>query len=307
MSRLEELIKKHPVRKSEQSKAAFRAEIIEDMRSAGYDAKEELCGGKHKNIVIGDPSSAELVLTAHYDTPAASLFPNIMIPKSRWLFYLYQFVPIIFLLAVSLLAGYIVGGLIFNIYEVFLVSFLVVYYTVFFLMFRTFENKNNYNDNTSGIAAVLSAADLLAGFEEKKVAFILFDNEEKGKKGSKAYFADHKNEMENKLVLNLDCVGNGDHIVFIAKPEAMGLPLYEKLKASFEGNGEFTVHNFSSKEADANSDHKSFPCGVGCMACNKSKRGIFFAGRIHTSRDVVANDKNIEFIANGILNFAKNI
>ena len=303
MSRLTDLIKNHPIRKSEAQKAAFRKDIIADMEARGYDARVETSGGKHENVVLGDPTSAEVVFTAHYDTPATSIFPNIMIPRARLLFYLYQFVPVIVLLAVSLGIGYLLGEVWLRSNEMFLITFLVFYYAGYFLMFRTFANKNNYNDNTSGVATVLSIADTLDRGAKKKVAFILFDNEEKGKKGSKAYFADHKDEMAERFLINLDCVGNGDNIVFIAKQKAAELLLYNAFKEAFASEGGYTVHFFSAKEADANSDHKSFPAGVGCMACNRSKLGVLYAGRIHTPRDTVAKDENIEFLTAGAVNF----
>ena len=307
MSRLEDLIQNHPTRRSEAQKAAFREDIIADLSTRGYAASVEVNGGKHKNVVVGDPTGAEVVLTAHYDTPAASLFPNIMIPRARVLFYLYQFLPVILLLVVSLGLSYLFGMVLLEKYEAYLIGFLILYYGGYFLMFRTFENKNNYNDNTSGVAAVLSVADALGEADKDKVAFILFDNEERGKKGSKAYFADHKDGMQDRVVINLDCVGNGDHIVFISKPQVQEKPIYKSLQASFESADGFTVHFYSSKEADANSDHKSFPLGVGCMACGRSKHGVLFAGRIHTARDVVAKDENIEFLTRGMLKFVSTV
>ena len=307
MSRLNDLIHNHPVRRSEGQKAAFRESIVSDLSARGYDAKAEKSGGKHENVVIGDPMSAEAVFTAHYDTPATSIFPNVMIPRARLLFYLYQFLPIIVLLALSLGIGYLVGEVLLHSYEAFIISFLVLYYGGYFLMFRTFENKNNYNDNTSGVAAVLSIADALDTSMRGKVAFILFDNEEKGKKGSKAYFADHKTDMEKRIVINLDCVGNGDNIVFIAKPDAQKSDVYTKLTESFSSEDGYSVHFFSSKQADANSDHKSFPAGIGCMACSRSRLGVLYAGRIHTKRDVVANEANIDFITAGAVKFINSL
>ncbi len=306
MSRLIELIQSHPIRKSDAEKAAFRDWVVADMTARGCDARVEE-NSKHKNVVIGDPTSADVVFTAHYDTPATSLFPNIMIPRHRTLFYLYQFVPVIVLLAISLGLGYLVGEVILGSYEAYLVSFLALYYGGYFLMFRTFSNKNNYNDNTSGVAAVLSIADALDESAKSKVAFILFDNEEKGKKGSKAYFADHKDAMAERLVINLDCVGNGDNMVFISKKKALESPLYTSLCEAFASDGGYTTHFFTYKEADANSDHKSFPAGVGCVACNRSKHGILLAGRIHTNRDVVAKDENIEFLTRGVIKFVSTI
>ena len=300
MSILKDIIKDHPIRRSESQKDSFRSAAISFSEKLGFSAKVETLK-ESKNVIIGDPESAEVIITAHYDTPAASLFPNVMIPRNRVLFYLYQFTPIFALLFASLGLSYFMGYVLLKSYETFMIGFLVLYYGGFFLMSRVFENKNNYNDNTSGIATVLSVAQSLDENSRKKIAFILFDNEEKGKLGSKAYFSAHKDYMTDKPVLNLDCVGNGENVIFIAKVPAQKTPLWSALSSLPKCRGRYTLHLFTQKEADANSDHKSFPVGIGCMTALRSKRGVLYAGRIHTHRDVVAKEENIDFLTNLII------
>ena len=45
--------------------------------------------GKSRNVVMDLPGESEetIVFTAHYDTPAASIFPNIMMPRNKPLFF----------------------------------------------------------------------------------------------------------------------------------------------------------------------------------------------------------------------------
>ena len=174
-------------------------------------------------------------------------------------------------------------------------------------MMRAFSNKNNYNDNTSGVATVLTIIDNLSPEALKNVAFILFDNEEKGKKGSMAYFKDHTAEMNEKFLLNFDCVGNGDNIIFIAQKGAMDSAEYSVLKKSFTDEMNFTTDFCTYKDGDSNSDHKSFPWGVACIACKKSKKGILYTPNIHTPKDVVVDNGNVDFLTKNILNFVKNI
>lgn len=308
MTRLDFLNQYYPIRKSEDDKHIFRRYILEDMKKKGIDCHvEETNDGKNKNIVIGNPASAKAVFSAHYDTPAQSLFPNIMLPKDRALFYAYQFVPVIFLLIISLALSYYFGIVLLNNTALYSVSFLVLYYGGFFLMMRAFSNKNNYNDNTSGVATVLTIIDNLSPEALKNVAFILFDNEEKGKKGSMAYFKDHTAEMNEKFLLNFDCVGNGDNIIFIAQKGAMDSAEYSVLKKSFTDEINFTTDFCTYKDGDSNSDHKSFPWGVACIACKKSKKGILYTPNIHTPKDVVVDNGNVDFLTKNILNFVKNI
>ena len=308
MSILDFLNQNYPVRRTEQEKDAFRAEILRRMAEKGIDARVETTGdGKNKNVVIGDVTSAQVVCTAHYDTPAAALFPNIMIPRNSLLFYLYQFAPILLLLAIALAGGFLAAVSLPDqtcFMQVFLLVYLVIYYGLYILLYRTFKNPSNYNDNTSGVAAVLALIDKLSGEQLEKVAFILFDNEEKGKKGSKAYNKDHKDMMRERLVVNFDCVGNGENIVFVAMEGAEKHQSYSALQESFASGGGFHTYFYPIKGSQSNSDYKNFPCGVGCMACRRSKGGVLYTPYIHTPKDMVSNYGNIEFIADAMNRFA---
>lgn len=299
---LQALIKNYPIRKSNEQKERFRNFAIGYAKERGLDAKVERLGD-HKNVVVGNPDVAKVVLTAHYDTPNASLFPNIMIPRNKVLFFAYQFLPITLMLVFSLVLSAIIGFILFNSREVYMISFIVLYFGSFFLLFRVFVNKNNYNDNTSGVAVLFSIMNKLPESSRNDVAFILFDNEEKGKLGSKAYFKEHKEMIENKLLVNFDCVGNGKDIVFIAKPNAEKSEIYTHLLTNFVEKDGFLLHFYPMKGSESNSDYKNFPMGVGCMACKKTKKGLLYTPYIHTKKDVVCDEKNVEFIANGIIRF----
>ena len=298
MRYLDSLIQEHPIRRSEEQKDAFRKYVITETAKHGMDARVETTkDGKNNNLVIGDPKRAEVIFGAHYDTPASSLFPNLMIPRNKPLFFLYQFLPITLLLALSLGLSYLFGMVWLKNDAAYMLSFLVLYYCGYFLGFRTFQNKNNSNDNTSGVATVLEIMARLPKESYGRVAFLLFDNEEKGKKGSKAYVLDHKEEMQSKLLINFDCVGNGNHVVFIAKEGAKALPAYQAFAQGEHEKDGFCVSFYGMKGSESNSDYKNFPCGVGCMACKTTKRGLLYTPYIHTNKDRVADPKNIEFLA----------
>lgn len=310
MSRLESLLQLHPVRRTDKEKEAFREYVKTQFAEKEIEVKTETTGdGKNRNLVIGDPLTAKVVCTAHYDTPAASLFPNLMIPRNKPLFLLYQFVPITLMLALAIGGGYLIASAVIperssqEYMALFLCLYLLIYYVLFFLMYRAFKNPNNYNDNTSGVAAVLALVDELTEEQRKNVAFILFDNEEKGKKGSKAYYKDHKEAMEKKFLINFDCVGNGEHIIFIAMKEAEKCESYQKLRDSFTAGNGYQTYFFPMKGSESNSDYKNFPCGIGCMASRQTKGGLFYTPYIHTPRDTVAKEENIRFIADGMGRF----
>ena len=304
MTYLDYINANYPIRNTNEQKYAFRRYVVECIKEKGSVVEvEETKDGKNKNIVIGNPSTAKVILTAHYDTPWASWFPNIMIPKNLIVFYAYQFLPVILMLSISLALAYLIGFVIMNDRNAYILSFLILYYGLFFLSFRGFKNKNNHNDNTSGVATVLEIMSQIGVKEKENVAVILFDNEEKGKKGSAAYYKDHKEIMDDKFLINFDCVGNGNNIIFIAQPKAVDSKEYSLLKSAFDLSDDFNLDFSTHKEGNSNSDHKNFPKGVACVACKKAKLGLLYTPRIHTSADVIANNVNIDFIAKNISSF----
>lgn len=301
MNYLNFLNEKFPIRRKVEEKKNFRDFILEESKGLELEGRVETTSdGKNDNVIIGDPKSTKIVLTAHYDTPATSLFPNIMIPRNIPLFFAYQMLPVIVLLAIALSVSYLIGIVWLGNERAYMLTFLALYYGLFILMFRGFSNPKNYNDNTSGVATLM---ELMQSTKGEDVAFIFFDNEEKGKKGSKAYFNDHKTDMNKKLLINFDCVGNGETIVFIAKEEAEKTDEYKALMNSFAQNGEYTTEFYPMRGSESNSDYKNFPMGIGCMACKKTKRGVLYTPFIHTPKDTVAKNENIEYITDGIVRF----
>ena len=69
-----------PIRKSKKQKQAFRDAVQSYLKTIGYDSAIEQGRLGAKNIVIGNPETAKFLITAHYDTPAAMPFPNLITP-----------------------------------------------------------------------------------------------------------------------------------------------------------------------------------------------------------------------------------
>ena len=55
------------VRKSRKQKEAFRSWLCGELEAAGYAPKVEK-GFAAQNVVVGDPESAKVIFSAHYDT-----------------------------------------------------------------------------------------------------------------------------------------------------------------------------------------------------------------------------------------------
>lgn len=294
MNRLTNEIKKnHIIRHTASQKKNFREFIISELKKDGISAEIQsgrATGIPVHNIIIGNYDSAEYLITAHYDTPNTSLFPIVMFADSFLLSLLSQlatFVPLIFL---SVIAGRFFSP----------AASLVALYGGIFLGMFAFTNKNNFNDNTSGVLSVLEIMYTLSEEERKKCAFILFDNEEKGLLGSMYLYKNLKNK--HVTVLNLDCVGDGDEIRIFYKKNAQSDA--EGVSGCFEQTSEKTaiLAKRSFKNILYMSDDNHFPKGICFAAFRRSPFGKYIS-RIHTNRDTVCDEENISLIANAITSF----
>lgn len=297
---LNEINQKFPTRRDKSEKDAFFEYVKQELSE--YSVKKETLED-NDNIIIGDLQSAPVIFTAHYDTPATSIFPNIMMPRNKILSMVYHVGCPLLLALLALAIAFGINSLIGKQLPVAVGIYLVLYYSFWYFGTRCFKNKNNKNDNTSGVATLLTLAKQVSG----KCAFILFDNEEKGLKGSKA-IAKAKSELfKNKLVVNFDCVGNGNEFVFIAKEGALKSQTYDLLIKTFEKTPVFNLNYFPYKGSSSNSDYKNFDLGVGVMACKKGKACKYVTSKIHTNKDVVANSENVYYLANESAKFVNKL
>ncbi len=298
----------YPVRNSGEQKQAFRAYALEEAKRLGFSHAAVENNQEHQNLVFGDPQTAGVIFTAHYDTPRRSLLPNLMLVTNRFLYWAYQIGTALIILPPAIGAAIGVAKILhldWNTLPARLLMvgvYLAVFYALFFLVLRGPANRRNRNDNTSGTACVMEL--MRRTGETERAAFILFDNEEKGKKGSKAFAKASPYIRENTLVINLDCVGNGDTFVFSPSVEAENDPLYGQMQSAAREAG-LNARFFSAGKAQMNSDHKSFVRGVGVCACLYRPRIGYYTGRIHTVRDTVAEPGNIQQLSDALERFIK--
>lgn len=301
MSLIEMLNEKFSIRRSEEQKSAFRTWMVEQAQSMGYQAQVE-CIKKHNNVVIGDPETAQAIFVAHYDTPAGFFMPNLMTPRNKWVFWLRQFWMVLVLILISAAFGVPTGVLTESERIGYFVAY-AVYMGMLCWMIGGPANKHNVNDNTSGVAAILETMARIPAEQRSKVAFILFDNEEKGLQGSKAYAKAHPAVKENGFVVNLDCVGDGDHVLLISSRKAREAAPYAALTAGMEAQSGRELHLFPMENSVGNSDHKSFKTSSVIYACRAGKRIGYYCDKIHTSKDTVCEQVNLDFIAGGLSDF----
>jgi hypothetical protein len=103
--------------------------------------------------------------------------------------------------------------------------------------------------------------------QRDKVCFVLFDLEEAGLIGSASYRKTHKKRSDDQLILNLDCVGDGNEIIMFPtkklKTDTAKMELLRRITGSW-GNKSIALREKGF--AYYPSDQKQFPYGVGIAA-----------------------------------------
>ena len=299
-----EIFEKYQVRKTKKQKTAFIEYVKQTAERYGYECKVEKGALGVRNIIIGNPDTAKVLYTAHYDTCARLPFPNFITPKNFFNYLLYQFliVGIIFalLFAIGFLSGFALAFLPIAQDVVYgILSFLpLVSVLLCYLLVAGPANKNTANDNTSGVTTVLDSMQALPEDQRGKAAFVLFDLEEVGLIGSSSFASKHKNVKKNALVLNFDCVSDGETVLFALK-KTTG-KYRELLENAFISTSDVVVD--IAQSAFYPSDNAAFRGGIGVAALKKSKRfGILYMDRIHTKKDVIYREENIDFLVNGVI------
>ena len=301
------ILEQFEVRKSARQKEAFRAYLCSLLRENGYtpEVTREKGIGKSRNIVIGDPETAKLIFSAHYDTCAVLPIPNFITPRNLLWYGLYQLVLAVIMLALCIAAEFAVLALWPD--APLAAALGAVYLMLAFCLWWMLDgraNRHTANDNTSGTVALTEI--LLALPEELRsdVCCIYFDNEEKGLLGSKALAKRCTAAQKNTLVINFDCVSDGDSLQFFPakalKKDAAALALLEKC---FTASGDKTsevVRSFGFYP----SDQARFVRGVGVCALKRSKIFGWYMDRIHTGRDRMFDERNIDLLREGAVRFA---
>ena len=184
------LLGPHEVRRTKKQKTAFLTWVTGYAEDLGVRVTVEESGKaiRSRNIVFGDVDKARTIITAHYDTCTWMPTGAFTTPGCWPLLLLTELVQMILLLPILL------------------------------IMFFGVSNPHTANDNTSGVLLVLL---LMARLKDKPgVAFVLFDNEETGLWGSQAFIKAHP-QAAGRFLVNLDCVGDGDTLLYTGMPRGL--------------------------------------------------------------------------------------
>lgn len=292
------------MRKSVKEKRTFRAWLTEELQAAGWQVTEEGSRTAGHNVIVGDPDKAKVLYTAHYDTQAVLPFPNLITPRSLGGFLAFQCAICLGMMLVAV-AAMLFTVLVLNApAEVGMaVVWLLCVFFVWWLYFGK-ANRHTVNDNTSGVLTLIEVALTLPPEERDKVCLIFFDNEERGMLGSSDFASKHKRVKKETLVLNFDCVSDGDSLQFFPtkrlRREEETLCAVERAFLPVAGKSVEVYRGWSIYPSDNASFRRA--CGV----CALKQRGrLYYLDRIHTPKDTVLMEENIELLRLGCLRFAE--
>ena len=290
-----DVLRQFPVRKTGKQKAAFRVALQSYAQRMGYSYREEKGHFGSRNLILGNPESASYLITAHYDTCAALPFPNLITPCNLFLFCLWQVALSAAIILLAVIAGTAAGMLTQDHPLGFWIGYLC-FWMILVMIYVGPANRNNANDNTSGVVTVLEIARTLPENQRKKVCFVLFDLEEAGLIGSSCYRKKHTQEISRQLVLNFDCVGDGDCLMMFPtgrlKKDKNRMAVLETMVGKF---GKKTLSIRKRGFSVYPSDQMCFPYGVGICALRKGRFGLYLS-RIHTRRDTVLENTNVNIL-----------
>ena len=303
---------KHEIRKNRKQKSAFIDYVKSVSAAEGYTCKTEKGYFGARNIVVGDPDTAKVIYTAHYDTCARLPFPNFITPKCIWIYLLYQIVITVAMLGVPAVIVTVLYSLLQRWDPVLLYNLTVDYNApmllweilvvlAMFLLVAGPANKHTANDNTSGVTTLLDIMTTLPIEARSEVAFVFFDLEEMGLFGSAGFASKHRKVRGNTLLINFDCVSDGDTILFALRGGATRYA--ETIKTAFPSTETYAVE-VVSKGVFYPSDQANFARGVG-VAALKGKGKFLYMDRIHTKRDTVYAEENITYLAEGAVRLAE--
>ena len=302
-----DVLAKYEIRKTRKQKDAFIAAVTDYTQRVGYTVRVEKGSLGTRNVVIGDAQRAKYLVTAHYDTCAWMPLPNFITPTNFFLYLMYQVVltAAIFFVAIGIGVGM---GLLVGEPAVAGIASFVMLYVILALIMVGPANPHTANDNTSGVVTVLEIMTSMPENLRDRVAFVLFDLEEAGLVGSSSYRAKHKSKTQEQIILNLDCVGDGDELVLFPtaklKKDAGQMVKLSKLCGRMGAKGlQLKKKGFAFYP----SDQAAFPLGVGIAAFHKAKGIGLWLGRIHTSRDTVLDMTNVNILRAAIISLIGNL
>lgn len=294
-------------RKTKAQKSNFTSFLISELEKNEIYAKIDESGSiiKSRNIVIGDISKANVIFTAHYDTAPKLPFPNFITPKNLLFYIFYQILILLPLFIICFLVSFISMIFFENILIAYFLCAFLAFGFVYIIMFGK-ENKNTVNDNTSGIITLCEIMLNMTKDELATTAFVFFDNEELGLIGSSVFAKQHREEIKGKIVINFDCVSDGETIMVVVNGVARK-KYGDIITSAYSMNDDYKVKPFITKALTTfyPSDQMNFPINIAVAALKRKRFLGYYLDRIHTKHDTVFREENIRYLIKSSIKFVQ--
>jgi hypothetical protein len=304
------LLSDFQIRKGKKRKLRFINFIENRCEDLGLSCRVEEKSGLfyNRNIVVGDINKAHVIFTAHYDTCALMPFPNFITPKNIFFYILYQLFVIGIIIGISYGVAYLATFFISDGYFKLILNLAFLVQLIQIML--GYPNKHTANDNTSGVATLLSLMHRIPIEERNKVAFVFFDNEEVGLIGSSAFKKLHKKELADKLFINFDCVSDGDTFLFVSKKKALSSEEHPLFKQILEENAQIFGRNIEfakTSHAFYPSDQILFSKSIAVASLKRAPVIGLYIDRVHTLGDTRFDRNNIEYLCSSFTRFVSEI
>jgi hypothetical protein len=274
-------------------KNKFLDTVEEKLIEYGYEFERKKIGSIIKSVNLETKSSQpEYIFIAHYDTGTIMPF------WISWLMKLFgQNNQILMIFLLGILFGSLPKLADFH------VVFSVIYYIFFISLFTMLiPNRKNFDDNTSGVIALLLLAKKCKENRIDNVKFIFADNEELGLIGSWAHRKYLEREQLISLhsqIISLDCVGVGKFpLIFRNSKSDYAAFFHKEFQKEFE-------HCKSIRMIMPLSDNYSFK-KYGALNISFMNRAVMPSGyyipKIHSHKDNCIDLNQIEKLTDVLAN-----
>ena len=297
-----EIFENYQVRKTKKQKQAF-IDLLQ-MHIPQLQVQEKGLP-KCRNLVVGDPESAKVILSAHYDTCSQLPFPNFITPKKPLISILYSILIVVPPLLLVLLTNALAGVLLHDSLLTYWIS-LAIYFLFILLLLAGPANKHTANDNTSGVITLLEIYHKLTPQQRSQVCFVFFDNEEQGLLGSGHFRRRYKKAMREKLLINFDCVSDGDHFLLGISKKA-NQKYHVPLARAYTATETKQVMMENLKKIYYPSDQAGFPVAIAVASLKYKKPIGYYMDRIHTKHDTIFDERNIDYLSEHTAQFIESI
>ena len=122
-------------------------------------------------------------------------------------------------------------------------------------------------------------------------------------RGKTTFSKEYKEYVKNKLIINFDCVSDGNDIFFFPTKQIKNdQSKHENIINAFASSNYKRVH-INKGFGFYPSDNFNFKYAYG--VCSLKKGWFYYLDRIHTSRDIIFNEENIELLSDGVCKLVK--